>query len=108
MVYGGFYHRIPVSRDARGADLHRGARRAADAATPMPPDAPPGMEPFPPPEMFAPPMKFVQAVKTTKSTVEESELAVNRAVTFAGIIRDQQGEIIRVSGAAEGPAFCPT
>ena len=53
-------------------------------------------------------MKFIQAVKTTKTTVEEWELAVNRAVTVAGIIRDPQGEIVRVSGAADGPAFCPS
>ena len=33
---------------------------------------------------------------------------MNRAVTVAGMIRDPEGEIVRVSGAAEGPAFCPS
>ncbi len=107
VVYGGFYHRIPVA-ETYEEQISIAVPVERPMPPPMPPDAPPGMEPFPPPEMFGPPVKFIQAVKTTKSTVEEWELAVNRAVTFAGIVRDQQGEIIRVSGAAEGPAFCPT
>ena len=53
-------------------------------------------------------MKFVQLIKTTKSTSEELELAVNRAVTVSGMIRGQDGEIFRVGGAAAGPAFCPS
>ena len=73
----------------------------------MPPGAPPGMFPFPP-EAFGPPVKFIQAVRTTKSTIEEWEPAVNRAVTVAGMVRGPEGEILRVSGAAAGPAFCPS
>ncbi len=53
-------------------------------------------------------MKFIQAVKTTKSTIEERELAVNRAVTVAGMVPGQEGEILRVNGALQGPAFCPS
>ncbi len=117
VVYGGFYHRIPVS------ETHEEQITIAVPAQPtMPPMMPRGMGPFsptdafgqptnrsePPPEAFAPPMKFIQAVKTTKTTSEEWEVVVNRAVTVAGIIRDPQGEIVRVSGAGDGPAFCPS
>jgi hypothetical protein len=105
VVYGGFYHRIPVT------ETHEEQISIAvpvEPLPPMPPGAPPGMFPFPPPEAFGPPVKFIQAVKTTKSTIEERELAVNRAVAVAGIVRGQEGEILRVSGAAEGPAFCPS
>jgi hypothetical protein len=107
VVYGGFYHRIPVT------ETHEEQITIAEPVerpmSPMPPPgAPPGMFPFPPPEAFGPPVKFKQAVKTTKSTIEDRELAVNRAVTVAGLVLGPEGGILRVSGAAAGPAFCPS
>ena len=117
VVYGGFYHHIPVS------ETHE---EQVTIVVPTQPSTPPGMTPFSPsdafgqpgapgqpgafgpPEVFTPPVKFVQLIKTTKSTSEELELAVNRAVTVSGMIRGQDGEIFRVGGAAAGPAFCPS
>ena len=118
VVYGGFYHRIPVS------ETHE-EQVMLPVERPMPPPMAAfsptdafgqptgafGMAPGafgPPPEAFAPPVKLVPAVKTTKITTDEWELAVNRAVTVAGIFRDLQGEIVRASGGAGGPAFCPS
>jgi hypothetical protein len=66
------------------------------------------MMPFPPPESLEPPVKYIQAVKTTKSTIDQREPAINRAVTVAGVVRSELGEILRTSGAAEGPGFCPS
>ncbi len=105
--YGGFQHRIPVT-ETHEEQISIAVPVPRPPPMPMPPGAPPGMFPFPPPEAFGPPVKFIQAVKTTKSTVAERELAVNRAVTVAGMIRGEQGDILRVSGAAVGPAFCPS
>ena len=131
VVYGGFYHRIRVTEThAEPISIAAPVERAVQ------PDALPGMAPLsltdafgqatdafgqaadapgpppdvfgPPLDVFGPPLKLVQAVKTVKTTSAERELAVNRAVTVAGLIRDQQGEIMRASGAAEGPALCPT
>ena len=48
-----------------------------------------------PPEAFKLPFKLVQLEKTVTTLSQESELAVNRAVTVAGMIRDPQGEIVR-------------
>jgi hypothetical protein len=105
VVYGGFYHRIPVTETREEQiSIAVPVERLPPA---MPPGAPPGMFPFPP-EAFGPPVKFIQAVKTTKSTIDQRELAVNRAVTVAGVVRGQEGEILRVSSAAAGPAFCPS
>jgi hypothetical protein len=104
--YGGFYHRIPVS-EMHEEQITIAVPVQRPMLPPPPPGMPPGMGSFAP-DAFGPPVKFVQAVKTTKSTIGEWELAVNRAVTVAGIVRDRQGEIMRVSGATEGPAFCPT
>ena len=106
VVYGGFYHRIAVT-ETHEEQISVAVPVEQPMPPPMPPDAPPGMSPFPP-EAFAPPVKFIQAMKTTRTTSEEWELAVNRAVTVAGMIRDPEGEILRVSGATEGPGFCPT
>ena len=125
VIYGGFYHRIPVS------ETHEEQFTIEEPVPgwkppPMPPngpaDGPPGMPSFsptdafgqpteasgPPPEAFIPPVKSVQMVRNVKTTSEEWELAVNRAVTVAGMVRGPQGEIVRVSGAAEGPGFCPS
>ncbi len=123
VVYGGFYHRIPVS------ETHEEQFSEPDP-TWTPPLMPPGMpagqpaflgtdafgqptgEPSPPPAAMPPPEAFlprmIQKVRRVKTTSEEWELVVNRAVTVAGIIRDPQGEIVRVSDAAGGPAFCPS
>jgi len=110
-VYGGFYHRIPVS------ETHE---EEVSIAVPVQPSMPPGMAPFSPtdafgqpqapglPEAFVPPVRFIQAIKTTTSISAELELVVNRAVTVAGMVRGKDGEIVRVAGAAEGPAFCPS
>jgi hypothetical protein len=113
MVYGGFYHRIAVT------ETHE---ELVSVAVPVEPTMPSGMVPFsvtdafgqptdepsPPPDALSVPVKFVESVKTTKTTSEEREIAVNQAVTVAGIVRDPQGEIVRLSDAAQGPAFCPT
>jgi len=107
MVYGGLGHRIPVT-ETHEEQISIAVPVEQTMPPPMPPDAPPGMFPAAPPEAFGPPMKFIQAVKTTKSTIDQRELAVNRAVTVAGMVRGQEGEILRVSGAAAGPAFCPS
>ncbi|MGA2255931.1 MAG: hypothetical protein ABSG53_14895 [Thermoguttaceae bacterium] len=106
VIYGGFYHRIPVT-ETHEEQISIVVPVERPMPPPMPPDAPPGMVPFPP-EAFGPPVRFIQAVKITKTTSEEGELTVNRAVTVAGMIRDAEGDIILVRGAAEGPAFCPT
>jgi hypothetical protein len=107
VVYGSFYHHIPVT------ETHEEQISiAVPVERPMPPPMPPGglpdAVPFPPPEAFTPPVKFVQAVKTTKSTSDEWEFAVNRAVTVAGMTRDPQDGVVRVSGAGGGPDFCPS
>ena len=104
--YGGFYHRIAVT-ETHEEQITVAVPVQRPLLPPPPPGMPPGMGSAAPDE-FGPPVKFVQAVKTTKSTIGERESAVNRAVTVAGIVRGPQDEIIRVSGAAEGPAFCPT
>ena len=128
VVYGGFYHRIPVS------ETHEEQfTKAVPVERPMPP-MPQGMGAFsttdafgqptdapgaahsafgPPPgalgpEAFEPPVKFIQLTRSVTTTSEEWEMTVNRAVTVAGIMRDPQGEIVRVGGAADGPAFCPS
>ena len=120
VVYGGFYHRIAVT------ETHEEQFTIIDPSPPPP--APPGMAPFSPsdafgqptdafgqptdasgqPDAFSPPVKYIQLVKINKTTSAEREVTVNRAVTVAGIIRDPQGEIVRVGDAAEGPDFCPS
>ncbi len=105
VVYGGFHHRIRVT-ETREEQITI-AVPVERLPPSMPPGAPPGMFPFPP-EAFGPPVKFIQAVRTTKSTIDQWEPAVNRAVTVAGMVRGPEGEILRVSGAAAGPAFCPS
>ncbi len=109
VVYGGFYHRIPVTETHDEPFTIK--MRVPPPMPPMPamrPGGPPGMPPFPPPEAFVPEVRDVPAVKTVTTTSDEWELAVNRAVTFAGIKLDPQGQIVRVSSAVEGPAFCPS
>ncbi len=125
VIYGGFYHHITVSENHPETQHEE----PFTITQPMPPpgfpggppeglpSGPPGMVPFPP-EAFSPPLKTIQAVKTTiipawTSTSEESELTVNRAVEVAGMVLGPQGEILRVSSEAavngtEGPAFCPS
>jgi hypothetical protein len=117
VVYGSAYHRIPVS------ETHTEQIMIAvpDPQQPPPmmpegmPGGPPGMQggppgnaPFQPPADFGPRMKMVQATKTVKSTSDEWELAVNRAVTVSGIVRNPQGELLRVAEANGGPGFCPS
>ena len=106
-VYGGLYHRIPVT-ETHEEQISIAVPVERPMPPPMPPDAPPGMFAIPPPEAMGPPVKFIQAVQTTKSTVQERELAVNRAVTVAGMTAGPQGEILRASGVREGPGFCPS
>jgi hypothetical protein len=105
VVYGGFYHRIPVTETH---DEQISIAVPAPWSPPPQPGGPSGMGPFSPDAFGPPPMKFIQAVKTVRSTIQERESAINRAVTIAGVIRDPQGEIMRVGGAAGGPAYCPT
>jgi hypothetical protein len=126
VIYGGFYRHITVS-DNHPETQHEEPFTITTQPMPPPgfpggppeglPSGPPGMVPFPP-EAFSPPLKTIQAVKTTiipawTSTSEESELTVNRAVEVAGMVLGPQGEILRVSSeaavnGAEGPAFCPS
>jgi hypothetical protein len=106
-VYGGFYHRIPVT-ETHEEQISIAVPVQRPLPPPMPPGGPPGMMPFPPPESLEPPVKYIQAVKTTKSTIDQREPAINRAVTVAGVVRSELGEILRTSGAAEGPGFCPS
>ena len=90
VVYGGFYHRITVSENhpetqhEEPIHHHRAAHAAARAAgwaagmPASPTDASATRYgSVPPPEAFAPPVKIIQAVKTTTSdmdsTSEESE-----------------------------------
>ena len=82
------------------------ANRADGSQPPLDPSAGPPAA-FGTPEALGPPMKFIQATKSVTTTTDEGELSVNRAVTFGGIIR-QHGQIVRVSSAADGPAFCPS
>ena len=77
VVYGGFYHRIPVT------ETHEEQITiAVPAERPMPPGGPPEMplstsdacgQPTdgstPPPEAFGPPVKFIQAMKTDEDHV---------------------------------------
>ncbi len=120
VVYGGFYHRIPVS-ETHDEQFTIEEPVPGWKPPPMPPDRAGEMPSFsatdafgqstdapgPPPEAFVPPVKLVQLVKTVKTTSAEWEVAVNRAVTVAGMIREH-GEIVRVPGAMEGPGFCPS
>jgi hypothetical protein len=107
VVYGGFYHRIPVT-ETHEEQISIAVPVERPLPPPMPPGAPPGMFPFPPPEAFGPLVKFIQAVRTTKSTSDQREPAVNQAVTVAGMVRGREGEILRVGGVTGGPAFCPS
>jgi len=106
VVYGGFYHRLTVS-ETHEEQFSEPQPISPPMLSPMPPGAPPGMVAFPP-EAIGPPVKFVEMVRTITTTSEERELAVNWAVTIGGMIRSQEGEIVRVAGATDGPAFCPT
>ena len=132
VVYGGVYHRITVTERHPETQHEEQETITQPDMPPMSPSGPPGMpsfsqtDPFgqptdssgPPPEMFKPPVKTIQVIKTTTvpawdSMSEEREVTVNRAVTVAGIIRGPQGEVLRVmaavgAGTAEGPGFCPS
>jgi hypothetical protein len=119
VVYGGFYHRIPVS-ETHVEHFTRTVRALPPMPPPMrpgglpgmsfgmPPGGPPGTPPFSPSNPFTMQEKVLQLEKTVKTTTDERELAVNRAVTIAGIKLDPQGKIVRVPDAADGPAFCPS
>ncbi len=122
-VYGGFYHRIPVSEPhdeqfsepdptwtpplmPQGMPAGKPAFLATDAFGQPTGEPSPPSDAMPPPEAFVP--RMLHKVRRVKTVSEESELAVNRAVTVAGIIRNEQGEIVRAGGAADGPDFCPS
>ena len=132
VVYGAVYHRITVT-ERHPATQHEEHETITEPVVPsMLPGGQPGMpafsqtDPFgqptdsagPPPEMFKPPVKTIQVIKTTTipawdSLSEEREVTVNRAVTVAGIIRGPQGEVLRIiaadgGSAAEGDGFCPS
>ena len=137
VVYGGFYHRIAVTEtheehksrpDPRwvppmppgmagppgmGGPLPGMPGPPFDMSGP-PPNMPgqPGEASRVPPDALAPPPQFkppmIELIETTTTTTPEPELEVNLAVTVAGIVRDPQGQIVRVSGAAAGPGFCPS
>jgi len=107
VVYGSVYHRIPVS-ETHSEQISVAVPDPNPMPSPIMPGGPPGMMPFQPPMDFGPRMKMVQATKTIKSTGYESELAVNRAVTVSGIVRNPQGELLRAAGANGGPGFCPS
>jgi hypothetical protein len=103
VVYGGFYHRLPIT------EVHE-----EEVSVPVPVEPqmfPPS--PFGPPQDFKPPVKYVKQIKTSKTTTNESELAVNRAMTIGGLSRTADGELLRAAVAAlgggeKGPALCPT
>jgi hypothetical protein len=111
MVYGGFRHRIPVV-ETHEEQISIPVPVEQTMPPPPPPNGMPGdaqgMTAGPPPEAFGPPVKFIQAIKTTTSTAWERELAVNRAVTVAGMARGQQGEVVRLGDDRAGPGFCPS
>jgi hypothetical protein len=106
VVYGSAYHCIPVS------ETHTEQISIPDPnwKPPMMSDTLPGGLPglpFQPPANFTP-VKMLQLTKTVKTTSDEWELAVNRAVTVAGIVRNEHGELFRAAGANGGPGFCPS
>jgi hypothetical protein len=109
VVYGSTRHRIPViEKHEEPISIAVPADPPPMPVVPLMPGGPPDMPPMPPPEVFAPPMKFISAIKTSTTTSEDSEFLINRAVTIAGLVRSEKGEILRVDGAAEGADFCPS
>ena len=109
------FHRIPVTETREEEVL---------AAVPVKPPVPPGVGPgecrqalvgragpvFPPAWDAGPPVKFITQIKTVKTTTDELEAAVNRAVTSAASPGPTPARLepIRGGGGKGGPSFCPT
>ena len=114
ILYGGFFHRLPVT-ETHDEEITVAEPIAPEMPPGMLPGMPPGMgpnEPFGPPsvpgEEEPPPVKFVTKIKTVETTANELEWNVNELMTVGGIALNQQGGLVRLASGNEGPAFCPT
>jgi hypothetical protein len=112
LLYGGFFHRLPVVQTRE---------EEYQEAVPVEPAAPlgalPGMGAYVPygaPPMSEddapskPPLEFVTKIRTVETTAVEPEWNVNVLMTFGGIARDERGKLVRLMTDTEGPAFCPS
>lgn len=117
ILYGGFFHRLPVT-ETREEEF-----TVAEPVEPeMPMGMPPGMESYvpygapplpsddmpPEDEDMEPPVKFVTKIRTIETTADELEWDLNVLMTFGGIERNEQGNLVRLTINTEGPALCPT
>jgi len=101
------YHTAPVSEEQE-IEISIGP-------PPMPgfPGGPPFEEPFGdpsmggPPGMMAPPPFMEKIKETIIVTEDESELTLNREVTFGGVTLLASGDIMRTYTGAP-PSLCPT
>ena len=119
ILYGGFFHRLPVTETIEEEftvvepvepEISMGMPPGMDPNMPF---GPPGMGPgmFPggiPPEDFQPQVRFVTRIKTIETTTNELEWDLNVLMTFGGIALNEKGELVRLATSTEGPAFCPT
>ncbi len=95
--YGVMRHRIPVTET-------REEEHSVPVSVQMP-DLSAFVPGLPPPP---PVVKYVKRIETIKTVTGETEMAVNRDVSFGRLTRTGGGEIARSGGGKAGPAFCPT
>jgi hypothetical protein len=125
IIYGAFYHRIPVTETHAEEDTTpeppppQVTQNPWDAMSPdMPPemglDKPPGWPPFQTPPDFSPPKNAEKRIRKVKTTTNELEIAVNLAVSEGALERTKTNEIARISNSVDngdvkkGPARCKT
>jgi hypothetical protein len=123
VIYGAFYHRIPVVE--KRVEKYTVQVLDKQAPPPIPPElkmpevpgwGPPGIGPDSIPFPAPPKMKDEERTRTRIIETEESELSVNEAVTVDGIEFLADGRLAWVArgdnggggGGTKGPAACPT
>ncbi len=107
ILYGGFFHRLPVTETREEEFTVAEPQMPPD----MGPDMPfgiPSMNPGMPLDDFQPPVRFVTKIKTVETTADELEWNLNVLMTFGGIALNEKGELVRLATSTEGPAMCPT
>ncbi len=122
ILYGGFFHRLPVTETIEEEftvaepiepEMPMGMPPGMGPNMPfglpgMAPGMPPGGMPGIPPEDSQPLVRFVTKIKTVETTANELEWNLNVLMTFGGIALNEKGELVRLAVSTEGPAFCPT
>ena len=94
--YGAWRHRIPVTEthekeESVPVSVQMPDMSLFEAGLPLPP----------------PVVKYATRIRTIKTVSGETEMTVNRDVSFGRLTRTG-GEIAREGGGKAGPAFCPT